>query len=79
MLIFNEVSKHFEIVLNRSKIEILIKITQCHFLVRTFLQNWYTDFDETLHVAWECLPEGFVITGTSGYSPVQKKGGRRPP
>ena len=58
---------------------ILIKIAQCHCLDPTFLKNWYTDFDETLHVAWVCLPEGFSAIGTSGYSPVQKKGGRRPP
>ena len=30
--------------------EILIKITQCHYPVRIFLQNGTTDFDETLHV-----------------------------
>ena len=58
---------------------ILIKITQCHYLDYTFLQNGSTDFDETLHVAWVCLPEGFGNSGRSGYSPVQKKGGRRPP
>ena len=56
---------------------ILIKITQCHCLDYTFLQNGYTDFDETLHVAWVCLPEGFGNSGRSGYSPVQKKGGLR--
>ena len=57
---------------------ILIKITQCHCLDPTFLQNRTTDFDETLHVAWVCLPEGFGNSGRSGYSPVQNKGGRRP-
>ena len=51
---------------------ILIKITQCHYLVRIFLQNRTTDFDETLHVAWTCLPEESMTTGTSGYSPVKK-------
>ena len=60
------------------KTKILIKIAQCHFLVRTFLQNRTTDFDETLHVAWICLPEESMTTGTSGYSPVYKKSGRRP-
>ena len=59
--------------------EILIKITQCQYLDRTFLQNWYTNFDETLHVAWACRRKGFGTIGTSGYSHVQKKGGRRPP
>ena len=54
---------------------ILIKITQCHCLDRAFLQNRTTDFDETLHVAWVCLPKGFGNSGRSGYSPVQKKGG----
>ena len=44
-----------------------------------FLQNRTTDFDETLHVAWVCQGEGFSTIGTSGYSPVCKKGGRRPP
>ena len=58
---------------------ILIKITQCHYLDRTFLQNRTMDFDETLHVAWVCLPAGYGTSGRSGYSPVQKKGGRRPP
>ena len=41
---------------------ILIKITQCHYLVSTFLQNRTTDFDETLHVAWVWLPKGFGNT-----------------
>ena len=50
---------------------ILIKITQCHYLVSTFLQNRTTDFDETLHVAWVWLPEGFGNSGRSCYSPVQ--------
>ena len=59
--------------------EILIKITQNHYLDTTFLQNRTTDFDETLHVAWVCPGEGFGNSGRSGYSPVQKKGGRRPP
>ena len=54
-----------------------IKITQCHYLVSTFLQNRTTDFDETLHVAWVWLPEGFSNCGRSGYSPVPKKGGLR--
>ena len=58
---------------------ILIKITQCHYLDRTFLQNCTTDFDETLHVPWVCLPEGFGNSAMSDYSPIQKKGGRRPP
>ena len=58
---------------------ILIKITQCHFLDRTFFQNRTKDFDETFHVAWVYLSEGFGNSGRSGYSPVQKKGGRRPP
>ena len=60
------------------KTEILIKIKQCHYLDRTFLQNRTTDFDETLHVAWVCLCEGFGNSGRSGYSPLQKKSGRRP-
>ena len=58
---------------------ILIKITQCQDLDPTLLQNHTTDFDETLHVAWVWLPEGFSNSGRSGYSLVQKKGGRRPP
>ena len=62
-----------------SSLYILIKITQCQDLVRIFLQNLTTDFDETLHVAWVCPGEGFGNSGRSGYSPVQKKGGRRPP
>ena len=49
---------------------ILIKITQSHYLDCTFLQHRTTDFDETLHVACVCLPEGFVTPDTSGYSPV---------
>ena len=49
---------------------ILIEITQCHCLDPTFLQNRTTDFDETLHVAWEWLPEGCITSGRSGYSPV---------
>ena len=60
-------------------IDILIKITQCHCVVTIFLQNRTTDFDETLHVAWVCLSAGYGTSGRSGYSPVQKKGGRRPP
>ena len=60
-------------------LNILIKITQCHCLVRTFLKNGTTDFDETLHVASAWLHEGYGTSGRSGYSPVQKKGGRRPP
>ena len=66
----------------RSKREIcsiLIKITQNHYLDTIFLDNCTTDFDETLHVARVCPGEGFGTTGTSGYSPVQKIGGRRPP
>ena len=55
-----------------------IKITQNHCLVTVFLQNGSTDFDETLHVHWACPGEGFSTIGTSGYSPVQKKSGRRP-
>ena len=55
-----------------------IKITQCQYLVPVFLQNGSTDFDETLHVAWEWLLEGYETSGRSGYSPVQMKGGRRP-
>ena len=35
-----------------TKVLILIKITQCHYVVLIFLQNGTTDFDETLHVAW---------------------------
>ena len=58
---------------------ILIKITQCQDLETIFLQNRTTDFDETLHVAWAWSGEGFGTSGRSGYSPVQKKGGRRPP
>ena len=54
-------------------LNILIKITQCQDLVRIFLQNRTTDFDETLHVASVCPGEGFSTIGTSGYSPVQKK------
>ena len=49
---------------------ILIKIIQFHYLVRIFLQNRTTDFDETLHVAWVCPGEGFSTIGSSGYSPV---------
>ena len=49
---------------------ILIKITQCHCIVRIFLQNRTTEFDETLHVAWEWLPEGYGTSGRSGYRPV---------
>ena len=49
---------------------ILIKITHCHYLVRIFLQNRTTDFDETLHVVWVCPGEGFGTIGTSGYSPI---------
>ena len=56
--------------------DILIKITQCHYLVRIFLQNRTTDFDETLHVVWVCPGEGFGTIGTSCYSPILKK--RRP-
>ena len=55
---------------------ILIKITHCHYLVRIFLQNRTTDFDETLHVVWVCPGEGFGTIGTSCYSPILKK--RRP-
>ena len=44
--------------------------------MRIFLQNRTTDFDETLHVAWVCIGEGFSTIGTSGYSPVCKKGGQ---
>ena len=47
---------------------ILIKIRQCHYGVRTFLQNGSTDFDEILHVAWEWLPEGYATSGRPGYS-----------
>ena len=36
-----------------------------------YLKNWYTNFDETLHVAQACPKEGYRTTGTSGYSPVQ--------
>ena len=50
--------------------KILIKITQWHYGVRTFLHNGSTDFDEILHVAWEWLPEGHGTSGRSGYSPV---------
>ena len=39
--------------------QILIKITHCQDLDPIFLQNRTTDFDETLHVAWVWLPEGF--------------------
>ena len=49
------------------KLCILIKIIQCHYLERIFLQNGTTDFDETLHVAWVCSEEGFSTIGTSGY------------
>ena len=52
------------------KLCILIKIIQCHYLERIFLQNGTTDFDETLHVAWVCSGEGFSTIGTSGYSSV---------
>ena len=58
---------------------ILIKIIQCQCRVTIFLQNRTTDFDETLYVAWVCLCEGFGNSVRSGYSLVQKKGGRRPP
>ena len=58
---------------------ILIKSTQNHYLDTIFLQNRTTDFYETLHVAWVWLPEGYGNSGRSGYSPVLKKGGRRPP
>ena len=49
---------------------ILIKITQCDCLVRIILQNRTTHFDETLHVAWEWLPEGYGTSGRSGNSTV---------
>ena len=52
---------------------------QSHCIVRIFLQNRTMDFDETLHVAWEWLLEGYGTSGRSGYSPVYKTGGRRPP
>ena len=58
---------------------ILFKITQFHWVVTIFLENRTMDFDETLHVAWVCLPAGYGTSGRSGYSPVQKKGGLRPP
>ena len=51
-------------------IAILIKITQCHYVVLIFLQNGTTDFDETLHVACVWLPEESKTTVISGYSPV---------
>ena len=51
-------------------VPILIKITQCHYLVVTFLQNRTTDFDETSQVAWVCSGEGFGSRGRSGYSLV---------
>ena len=35
-----------------------------------YLKNWYTNFDDTLHVAQTCPKEGYRTTGTSGYSPV---------
>ena len=57
-------------------VHILIKITQNHYLDTTFLQNRTTDFDETLHVAWVCLCEGFGNSGRSGYGPLQMKSGR---
>ena len=53
-----------------SAYDILIKITQCHYLVRIFLKNRTTDFDETLHVVWVCPGEGIGTIATSGYSPV---------
>ena len=74
---FNQ--NQFELEKIRENNIILIKITQSHYLDTTFLQNRTTDFDETLHVAWVCPGEGFGNSGRSGYSPVQKKGGRRPP
>ena len=60
----------YETIYLFSNMCILIKITQCHYGVRTFLQNGSTDFDKILHVAWEWLPEGYGISGRSGYSPV---------
>jgi len=57
---------------------ILIKITQCHYLDRTFLQNRTTDFDETLHVAWVCLCEGFGNSGRSGDLVIAPFRKRRP-
>ena len=74
-----DVNLKFQILEKNVNVSILIKITHCQDLDRTFLQNCTTDFDETLHVAWVCPGEGFGTTGTSGYSPVYKKGGRRPP
>ena len=56
--------------------DILIKITQCYCIVTIFLQNCTTDFDETLHAAFEWLPEGYGISGRCGYSTGQKEGGR---
>ena len=40
------------------------------YLETLYLKNWYTNFDETLHVAQACPEEGYKTTGTSGYSPV---------
>jgi len=62
-------------------ISILIKIIQCHCLVRIFLQNRNTDFDETLHVAWEWLPKGHRPVAVLVIAPFKERGagGRRPP
>ena len=38
--------------------------------VRNLLKNCSADFDQTVHVVWACIEEGFKIGGMSGYSPV---------
>ena len=73
MILTNPLNKDWVIVCDiMGNWIILAKITHCHFLVTIFLQNRTTDFDETLHVAWVYLCEGFGNSGRSGYSPVQK-------
>ena len=32
-----------------------------------YLKNWYTNFDETLHVAQACPKEGYRTIGMSRY------------
>ena len=60
-----------ENAVQRGKVLSLLKLpTQCHCVVTIFLQNRTTDFDETLHVGWEWLPEGYGTSKRSAYSPV---------
>ena len=48
------------------------------YYVTLYLKNRTTNFNETLHALQACPEEGFSTIGISGYSLVQKKGGRRP-